>query len=163
MKKPVTKESAFERMAALCSRSEQCESDIYRKLMTLGLAPSDRNEIIEKLKTERFVDDSRFARSYASDKARFSAWGPYKIKMELIKKRIRETFITEAIAKVESSVWKEGLLRCAVGKAKNLQLTGEESRENRNRLYKYLISRGFSSSTSSKAVAYMAKKQIEAQ
>ena len=162
-KKPITKEKALERLESLCSRSEQCQSDLIRKLINWGITSTDRKEIMETLIENRFVDDARFARSYASDKARFSAWGPNKIKAELIKRRIKANLISEALKNVEQATWKSGLLRCVSNKAKNLDLTGEEEWDNRQKLFRYLISRGFPSSSVSKAINFIQSKQEEEQ
>lgn len=157
--KPITKEKALERLASLCSRSEQCESDLTRKLITWGISPAERNEVMDYLKENRYVDDARFAKSFANDKARFSSWGPNKIRGELIKRRIKAASITAALESIDQQIWKEGLLKCAAAKSKNLDLTGEEGFENRQKLFRYLVYRGFPSSASSKAVNFMKKRQ----
>ena len=156
-KTPVTKEKALERLAGLCARSEQCESEIVRKLFNWGISGNDRKEIIDYLKENRYLDDARYARCYARDKARFSKWGPIKIKAELFKRKIQASFIREAIEEVEPSVWKDSLLNVARSKAENLDFSGEEVYENRQKLFRYLISRGFPSSASSKAVSFIIK------
>lgn len=160
-RKPLLKEEALNRLESLCSRSEQCEFDLIRKLINWGLHGDDRKEIIENLRENKFVDDKRFARCYANDKARFSAWGPYKIKFELIKRKIMQPYISAALSNVPNDVWKEGILRCAAVKSRNLNLMGEEGYEDRQKLFKYLISRGYPSASASKVVSIMKKKQEE--
>lgn len=161
MKKPITKEKALERLAGLCSRSEQCEADLVRKLYNWGITQSEQKEILDHLKEHRYLDESRFARSFVNDKARFSHWGPYKIKMELIRKKVSSKLISEAIKDVDPEVWKEGLLKVAAAKARTLDLFGEEGYDNRQKLFRYIVSRGFPSSPASKAVNLMKKKQEE--
>ena len=162
-KKPVSKEKALEKLVALCSRSEQCEFDLNRKLINWRVTTDDRQEIIDYLKENRYLDDARFARSYANDKARFSFWGPAKIRGELFKRKIKSCLVNEAIQNVEPQVWKEGLLRCAKSKAGHIDLIGEEGRENKQKLYTYLINRGFPSSAALKAIDLMKKKQEESE
>lgn len=160
-KKPITKEKALERLMGLCSRSEQCEHDLMLKLLNWGITQSERREVIEYLKENRFVDDARYANSFANDKAKFSNWGPFKIRMELVKKKIPGSLIKSALENVDAKVWKEGLLRNAESKSKNLNLSGEEGYENRQKLFRYLITRGFPTASVSKAVAYIKKRQEE--
>lgn len=160
-KKPITKEGAIARLESLCSRSEQCEYDLDRKMINWGLNSTQRKEILVHLKENKYLDNARFSRSYVNDKARFSSWGPYRIRLELIKKRIDKTFIDDALRQVDPAIWKEGLLKCAVSKTKNLDLTGEEGYSECQKLFRYLISRGFPSTASSKAVKMMKKKQEE--
>ena len=158
-RKEITSEVALSRLESLCSRSEQCEFDLERKLYNWGIPAGVRKEIIEKLRENRYVDNSRFAKSYSNDKARFSHWGPQKIRIELIKRKIPAILISEALRQVDSDVWREGLLKNASSKAKSLKLIGEDSRSEREKLYRYLISRGFPSSSASKAVSLMVKRQ----
>ena len=161
IRQPLTKEKALQRLESLCSRSEQCEFDLNRKMITWGITSQDRKEIIEDLKSNRYVDEARFARSFAHDKSKFSGWGPSKIRMELIKRKISSTVITESLQSVENKVWKDAILRLAENKAKNLDLTGEDSWNNQQKLYRYLIGRGYPSSAVSKIVTMMRKRQEE--
>ena len=158
---PLTKEKALERLASLCSRSEQCESDLTKKLLNWDINAGERKEIIEYLKENRYLDDARYAKSFANDKARFSSWGPYKIRFELTKKHINSSLIKEALSRVELSVWKEGLLRNAEAKARTLDLCGEKGYEDRQKLFRYLIGKGFPSDSASKAVSLMRKRREE--
>ena len=155
MKKPITKETALSRLATLCGRSEQCEFDITRKLINWDLPTGDRKEIINYLIENKYIDNARYAKSFANDKARFSSWGPYKIRAELVKRKIGSADIKNALEQVDQDIWKEGLMRSANTKAKNLQLTGEEGREDCQKLFRYLVGRGFPSSNASKAVVLM--------
>ena len=134
-KKPVTKETALSRLSSLCARSEQCEFELRRKMTGWGLSREDREEVMEYLSANRYTDDSRFARSYAADKARFSAWGPAKIRAELIKRHIPAGDIKAALENVEPEIWKEGLMKCARSKGKNLDLCGEQGYENRQKVF----------------------------
>ena len=160
-RKEISKEKALERLVALCNRSEQCEADIINKMIGWRLASADRNEILETLRNQSLVDNSRFAKAYAGDKARFSYWGPQKIRAELIKRRIPSNIITEALHNVEAAVWKNSLLHSADVKAKNLDLIGEDARADLQKLYRYLVSRGFPSASVTKVVSLMKKKQLE--
>lgn len=160
-KKPVTKEIALDKLETLCSRSEQCEYDLNQKMFRWGLSTADRKDVIDFLRENRFVDDTRYAKSYANDKSRFSSWGPYKVRIELLRKRIKPAVISEALNNVNPQIWKEGLMRCAITKAKNLDLTGEAGYDSRNKLFRYLISRGYPSSSATKAVMMMKRKQEE--
>lgn len=160
-RKPITKEKALERLASMCGRSEQCESELINKLYRWGLKHGDHGEVLDYLKENRYYDDQRFAKSYAYDKARFSRWGPSKIRFELIKRKIKREYVAEALQNVGKEIWKEGLMKNAVSKARNLDLIGEGSRENRQKLYVYLISRGFPSVAVTEIVRKMIKMQQE--
>lgn len=151
-KQPITLEAAKLRMADLCARSEQCEADIRQKLYRLGLGSADVQRIITELKEENFIDNARFARCFARDKCRFSCWGRYKIRLALAAKRLTSEEITQGIDAIEPADYLDALKRTTIAKAKTLDLNGQDAREERMKLFRHLLSRGFESDIASKAV-----------
>ena len=162
-KKIITPEDARLKMASLCSRSEQCESDIRRKLVNMGLQSSQISDILAFLKDEKFIDNARYAKSFANDKAKFAFWGQFKIKAALVSKHISSSFINEALATIDDEIWENAAMRNASSKARFLDLTlpGDDGYQNRKKLYLYLIGRGFSSPLANKAVKVMRNLQEE--
>lgn len=160
MKKPITAEAAFERMASLCARSEQCEADIRQKLFRMGIPPAQAAEIIDSLIGQRFIDNERFARAFANDKCRFSGWGRHKIRMALSAKRIGAADIALALDSIDPGDYTDALSRVASAKARGMDLNGPEGRDSRIRLYRHILSRGFESDFAMKAVREMAASQI---
>lgn len=142
MKKILTKEEALSAMAGLCARSEQCESDIYKKLRAKGLSNSDTSEIIERLKEMRFVDNSRYASAFARDKVRFSSWGKMKIRMALVAKRIPSELIDDALESIDPEDYAEAARRSAASKISSLDIN---QHDDRIRFFRYMMSRGFES------------------
>lgn len=139
-KKPADPEALLKRMAGLCAKSEQCSFDITTKLYKAGLPRDKREEIIEYLTANRYLDDARFARSFASYKVRFSGWGKRKIRMALAAKRIPSDSIREALEAIEDSDYFEAIDRVAESKKRDLDMN---DREQVAKLYRHLLSRGF--------------------
>lgn len=156
MKKPITPEGAKLRMADLCSRSEQCASDVSGKLLRFGLSAAQTKEIIESLKRDKFIDESRFAGAYARDKVRFAGWGVNKIRMGLIAKRISQSDIQAALASIDRSEYIEGLKRVGLAKAKGLNLNkpGDAAK-----FMRHILSRGYEASLASKLLEALRKRQ----
>lgn len=148
-KKEPDAEAILKRMAGLCARSEQCTFDISTKLYKASLPKEKREEIIEYLTANRYIDDARFARSFASYKVRFSAWGKNKIRMALVAKRIKSDLITAAIEAIDEKEYIEALQRVIAAKKKEIDTT---EREGRAKLYRSLMARGFESSLISKMI-----------
>lgn len=159
MERKITPEAAQARMADLCARSEQCEADIRQKLYRLGLTSGEVQHIIEALSRERFIDNSRFACAFARDKCRFSLWGRNKIKLALLAKRISNADITKGLGSIDPRDYQEALRRTAFAKARGLDLSGPENRDNRLRLFRHIISRGFESDLASQAIRDLMKNQ----
>lgn len=133
-------EKLLNRLAGLCSRSEQCSADIIRKLDAAGVGTADAQSILARLKSLGFVDDRRYARSFAADKVRFSAWGRIKIRAHLMQHRIPADMIAEALGSISPEEYKEAFLRALKARGRTLDL---HSAENRDKLMRHLLSRGF--------------------
>lgn len=152
MKKPLSPEAARLRMADLCARSEQCEYDIRTKLTRLGIGGESADSIIDFLRRERFIDDLRFARSFARDKCRFSSWGNAKIRLGLLAKRLPRPAIEEGLEGIERKDYLDALRRVTLAKARQLDFSTETAADSRLKLYRHILSRGFESALASKAV-----------
>lgn len=156
MRNPVTPEAAEIRMADLCARSEQCEADIRQKLYRLGLSSGEVQAIVTNLKNGGFIDNARFARAFCRDKCRFSLWGRNKIRMALVAKRISAREIAQGLEAIEEKDYYDALRRVGEAKARNLDLNGAEGRENRIKLYRHLLARGFESDYAMKEIKRLA-------
>ena len=87
-RKPVSPEAMLLKMMDLCARSEQSSGEIRQKLYRKGITGHEARKIIDRLIDDSFIDDSRFARAFANDKARFALWGRRKIRAGLAAKGI---------------------------------------------------------------------------
>lgn len=141
-RKNISKEEALLAMAGLCARSEQCEFDIVRKLRLKKLPMSSISEIIDYLKENRYIDADRYASGFANDKVRFSAWGRLKIRAALIAKKIPSHSIQTALDNIDESDYADALRRAVNAKIRSVDLNVYEDRM---KMYRYLMSRGFES------------------
>lgn len=141
-RKPLTKDQALLKMASICARSEQCRFDIEKKLRNYGLSVENIGSVIEELEERRFLDERRYAAAFARDKVKFSAWGRFKIRAALAAKRVKPEIVTEALALIESEEYENAVKRAARAKAASLNLS---SHDDRVKLYRHLLSRGFES------------------
>lgn len=141
-RKSVTPEAARLRMASLCSTREVCEFEIRAKLLRMHLPDSEIEKILDFLVENKFVDNARYARAFASDKARFSGWGRQKIAMGLRQKRISASHIAMALDGLDHDIYAQSLLKAARSGASSLDL---EQYGDRAKLARRLASRGFES------------------
>ncbi len=137
------------RMASLCARSEQCEADIAAKLHKAGLSRDDADSIMRRLRDDRFLDNRRFARAFASDKSRFAGWGRVRIRMALAMKRIPSDIVAEALDNIDDEEYMEAMRRTARAKTRTLDIS---LRDDRNKLYRHLLSRGYESALAVKVI-----------
>lgn len=139
-RRQMSREDALVAMADLCARSEQCASEIARKLRAKGLADEDVGWVVGELKDRNFISHTRYAVSFANDRLRFSGWGRMKIRLELRARRIESADIENALSQLDASVYDEKLLAAARRKAASLDLALYDDRV---RLLRHLVARGF--------------------
>lgn len=123
-----------------CARREYCSADMYAKALS-RLEGDERAaaEVVEALVRDRYVDDARYARSFASDKASLDGWGPVKIRYALSSKKIDRADIDAAIARVDAAQASERLRTLLAARWK--QLKGDP--QARLKLIRHALSRGY--------------------
>jgi len=128
-------------LQALCAGREYCCSDILSKALKLTDGNKDLSEeILEELKKEGYVDDSRYAAAFAGDKSVLSGWGPVKIKYALRRKGLEESIVSEAIAALDNGKGKEKMERVLKDKLRSL---AKEDPNSRGKLIRFALSRGY--------------------
>lgn len=66
-----------------------------------GVAPADRERVLERLRRDRFIDDVRYAEAFVREKIHLSGWGARKIADALHRKRIARETIDRALAALD--------------------------------------------------------------
>ncbi len=141
MPKPMTPAEALHRAAALCSTAEHCTADIREKLTRWGISANDTHTIIERLVSERFIDESRYATAFAKDKFRFAGWGRIKIRYALQQKHIAGDEIDQALTVIDEEQYLNRLATLLQDKNRNIHDDNPESRK--AKLCRFAASRGF--------------------
>ena len=95
-------DKVVDRLRRLCSRREYCREDIVRKAAdALDGDWAKAEEIADKLVSERYVDDFRYASAFARDKSSISGWGTVKIKYALAVKGVPKDVIANALEEID--------------------------------------------------------------
>ena len=136
--------------ATYASRCEHCESEVREKLLIWGGTSEETDEIIAYLIEERYIDNQRYANSYAKDKFRFNHWGKYKISIMLRSKDIDSEIIEEALDQIDEEEYLEKLQQILRDKLRSLKYSSEY--EKKGKLFKFAQSRGFESGAISKVI-----------
>lgn len=132
---------AYQKVAFLCSKSEKCSFDIIEKLREMDLSKEDSLAIIDKLKSEKYLDDERYAFAFVKDKFRFNHWGKQKIAYILKSKNIASEIIEKAFDGIDEEDYSDELRKILTDKARTVK--GKDKYEIRNKLMRFAIGRGF--------------------
>lgn len=141
MRRPLTYDQALFKVAAICTQSEKCESDIRSKLLAWEISENDSKKIISYLKEEKFLDDARYCSFFVKDKSRFNKWGKIKISYALRTKKIDEELIVNALAQIDEEETLSTLLSILHTKSRNLKYKDEYDKK--GKLIRFALSRGF--------------------
>lgn len=141
MKKDMTSQQAFQKLAALCAKGEHCQHDMTEKMRQWGLGDEEQAEVMARLVNGHYVDDARYARAYVADKVRFGKWGRRKVEQGLWLKHIDQTIIDEALNEVDDSEYIEVLKPLL--KQKRRTTKADSSFQLNGKLVKFAMGRGF--------------------
>jgi regulatory protein len=130
----------LERLRYLCSKSEKCVKDIHDKLKSWNYE-GNYDKIAEKLITEGFINEERYAFSVANDKVKFSKWGKAKVKYFLKGKGIGEEIINRAIENLSDDDYENLVLKELTKKLKSIKETDKYKRK--QKLISFAFQRGY--------------------
>ena len=137
----MTADEILYKLAAKCSTSEQCLSDIETKLTRYDLPDEEKTRILKHLVEEKYIDDSRYAEAFVRDKYRFNKWGRIKIAQGLRMKGIDNDTISSAMEAIDEDEYL-GILRDLI-KAKRKSTRGKNDYEINGKLMRFATGRGF--------------------
>ncbi|UZD21245.1 regulatory protein RecX [Algoriphagus halophytocola] len=140
-KKSWSQEEAFEKLTTFCAYQDRCPWEIRRKLYEKGIKDEPAERLIAELVQEEFVNESRFARSFARGKFRLKKWGKNRIRMELKMREIPEDLIRKGLAEIDPEEYYETLLTLT---EKKWDTTKEpDAYKKKYKVIQYLMNRGF--------------------
>jgi len=124
----------------LVSRREHSRHELMQKLdKRYPNSTPIIEDALDKLETNKILDDERFAEMYLNSRAR-KGFGPKKIEMELHSKKVDSFFISNAVEAYEN--WLENAQRELKKKFKDQKPTDYQSKMKQKQ---FLFARGFSS------------------
>ena len=142
----------LQRLAALCSKSEKCESDALQYFLSRGVSRLEAEEAVEKLVSDGFINNRRFARAFVRDKFLFNKWGRDKIAAGLRAKKISKDDIDLAFEESFSAEDEKKTAEDELAKKLRSLKTDAPKEKLREKLMRFCLSRGYSVSTACAAV-----------
>ncbi len=101
-KKYYSQEAALLKLQSYCAYQERCHDEVMSKLFDLGIYGDKADEIAAQLISDNFLNEERFAISYARGKFRIKKWGKVRIKQELKLRHIPEYSIKKAMQAIDT-------------------------------------------------------------
>lgn len=101
MNKIITPKEALQKLEHFCAYQERCHSEVIAKLYSLKMTSDEIDSIVVQLIDGNFLNETRFACSFARGKHRIKHWGKIRITNELKAKQISSTNITLALKEID--------------------------------------------------------------
>lgn len=128
-------------MEHYCAYQDRCHYDVEKKLREFFLIPEARDEILLGLMQDKFLDEERFAKSFARGKFRIKHWGRKKIVQELKKRNISDYLIKKGLEEID-----EGEYFSIAEKLIAKKLNNVKSKNNfdlTNKITTHMLGKGF--------------------
>ncbi len=126
-----------------CAYQDRCYYEVEKKLKEMRMIPIAIDEIIFHLIEHNFLNEERFAKSYARGKFNYKNWGKNRIVNELKHRKISPYNIKTALKEFTEEEYFSKLEEIA--NKKNNSLTETNVYKRRKKLADYLLYRGWES------------------
>ena len=132
----------LKKIARYCAYQERAHSEVRQKLIDIGCPWDEVDEFLVDLIQGNYVNEERFARSYARGKFRMKAWGRNKIRQGLYQKKVGENLIQYSLDEEIDEEEYRAKMRELIQK-KQQQWAGLEPYILEGKIRQWLIGRGF--------------------
>ncbi|MBP6181954.1 regulatory protein RecX [Flavobacterium sp.] len=91
---------AIHKIEHFCAYQERCHEEVAQKLRSMKMDSEEIDSIMVHLISDNFLNEERFACSFARGKHRIKHWGKIRIVNELKSKKITQTLINIALKEI---------------------------------------------------------------
>jgi regulatory protein len=154
MKEVYSIKEAIHKIEHYCAYQERCHEEVVSKLRSMKLDTQETDEIIAHLIESNFLNESRFACSFARGKHRIKHWGKIRIVNELKFRKITTYNINLALKEITSEEYSATFHNLAERHWEALRES--DTLKKRKKFCDYLLRRGFESN-----LVYEKVKELE--
>ena len=122
-----------------CAYQERCIYDVKQKLLEWSVSEKSIESIITQLEREDYINEERFAVSFALGKLRNNKWGKNKIFYALSQKHIPELYVQMGISEIDDEEYLKILKSVLASK----QIDESDTYRKENKLVRYAVQKGF--------------------
>lgn len=151
---------AFQRAVKLLAAKPRSIAELRERLAERCPSKTVIETVIARLREYGYLDDERYALSYAASKVRQQPIGRRRLELSLAKRKVDRSVADEALNQVFAETPEEDLLDRAL--AKRIRLRGRpKTREEAKKLFDHLLRQGFPFELVSEKVRAASKAEID--
>lgn len=143
MKEVLSIKEALQKIEFFCGYQERCHEEVVDKLRSIKMDSDEIDQIMVHLITENFINEERFATSFARGKHRIKHWGKIRITNELKFRNISQTLINIALKEITPEEYLNTFHALAERLWESIRETN--SLKKRKKFCDYMLRRGFES------------------
>lgn len=147
-------EEARRKLEFFCSYQERCQDEVIKKLKSMEMIPQVIDVIVVHLIENNFLNEERFACSFARGKHRIKFWGKIRIVNELKFRNISKYNINTALKEITDEEYFTNLDTCSQRIWGNINESNIQKK--RKKFCDYLLRKGFESN-----LVYEKLKELE--
>ncbi len=136
-------DEALSSMRRFCDFQERCHKNVREKLYKMNMVQEAVDYIVSQLIQDNYLNEERFAKSFARGKFRIKYWGKHRIVRELKLRDISKYNIESALKEIDDNAYCETL--DALAKKRVVQIKETNLFKKRKKLADYLLYRGWES------------------
>ena len=139
--KQKSEQDAYLTLAALCAQAEHCQYEMFEKMRRWELDDEAQARVMQRLVSERYVDDERYARAFVKDKVHYNKWGRRKVEQALWQKHIDEDIRQQVLDEIDDEEY-ISVLRPLL-KQKRRSTKAANDYQLNQKLMRFALGRGF--------------------
>ena len=136
-----SEKEAYLTLAALCAQAEHCQWEMLEKMRRWEVPEEAQARVMQRLVSERYVDDERYAQAFVKDKIRYNKWGRRKVDQALWQKHIDEDIRKHVLDEVDDDEYLKVLRPLLKQKRKSTKANSDY--ELNQKLMRFAMGRGF--------------------
>lgn len=154
MSEPFTIQQVKQKIEAYCAYQERCHDEVIQKLRAMAVSRDDSDLVIVHLIEHNFLNEERFAQSFARGKHRIKHWGKTRIINELKLRNISQYNINAALKEIADEEY--GQTFDAISLKHWHSITEKNAQKKRKKFCDFLLRKGFESQ-----LVYQKMKELE--
>jgi regulatory protein len=154
MKEVYSIKEAIHKIEHYCAYQERCHEEVVQKLRSMKMDADEIDFIVVKLISDNFLNEERFACSFARGKHRMKQWGRVRIVNELKFKKINQRLITTALQEITTEEYLDTFHTLAERNWESIRETN--TLKKRKKFCDFLLRKGFESN-----LVYEKVKELE--
>ncbi|OCB75352.1 regulatory protein RecX [Flavobacterium crassostreae] len=151
----ISLKDATKKIEHYCAYQERCHEEVITKLRSMKMDADEIDRIMAQLIQDNFLNEERFARSFARGKHRIKHWGTIRITNELKFRQINQRLIATALKEITPQEYAETLDLLAERTWQNI--SESNALKKRKKFCDSLLRKGFESN-----LVYQKAKELEA-